>query len=84
MAVAFLICFLPTSFKLFFAIALEPCKAAVVKPCLAANDVPPVIGVVTAANIAVGSVTISIPASLISSTYCLKLPMSALSNLERK
>ena len=50
----------------------------------AAKEVPPVTGVNNIAAIAVGSVAISTVASLISSAYCLKLPISALSNLERR
>ena len=83
-AVAFLICFLPTSFKFAFVILLATFKAPWVSPCLAANETPPVIGAAKAAAIKVGSVSKSIEASFISSKYCYKLPISALVNLERK
>jgi len=50
---ALYICFLPTSFILFFAIAFVPCKVAWTIACLAAKEVPPVKGVAKAAAISV-------------------------------
>ena len=59
---------------------LATCNPAVATPCLAANDAPPVTGVSNAAVIAVGSVVISIAASLTNPKNCFMLPKSALSN----
>ena len=86
---AFLIAFLPSVLSLPFIIAsgmvgptkfLETCNAVAPNPVLVANEAPPVIGATSAATTAVGSVVISIAASLTKPKNCFMLPKSALSN----